>query len=238
MSATNTTTHYQFPSFIGTDKPSWLVDWNGAMAAIDAAIYQAQTDATAAMTKATTNEGNITSLSGTVTELSTSLSTVSGSLTTLIGTVNTITSLIGNGEPTTTDKTLIGAINELNSDKAPAAREFVQVVSDGVKTWKELLEELYAEIDTDKIKSDSFFEISETSGQRAVYVMASWNVNTIVVQQTRFASGSAVVTTNNIHASSASRHRVTCKSSDNTITSEDLSNTVKPEVGDYLKFIY
>ena len=29
--------------------------------------------------------------------------------------MNTITSLIGNGEPTTTDKTIIGAINEINA---------------------------------------------------------------------------------------------------------------------------
>lgn len=36
MSATNTTTNYGLPIFIGSDKPAWLVDFNGAMNAIDA----------------------------------------------------------------------------------------------------------------------------------------------------------------------------------------------------------
>lgn len=36
MSATNTTTNYSLPIFIGSDKPSWLADFNGAMNAIDA----------------------------------------------------------------------------------------------------------------------------------------------------------------------------------------------------------
>lgn len=36
MSATNTTTNYNLPIFIGADKPSWLADFNGAMNAIDA----------------------------------------------------------------------------------------------------------------------------------------------------------------------------------------------------------
>ena len=48
MSATNTTTNYNLPIFIGTDKPAWLVDFNGAMNAIDA---QMKTNADAIATK-------------------------------------------------------------------------------------------------------------------------------------------------------------------------------------------
>lgn len=36
MSATNTTTNYNLPIFVSSDKPAWLVDFNGAMNAIDA----------------------------------------------------------------------------------------------------------------------------------------------------------------------------------------------------------
>lgn len=36
MGATNTTTNYNLPIFIETDKPAWLVDFNGAMRSIDA----------------------------------------------------------------------------------------------------------------------------------------------------------------------------------------------------------
>lgn len=48
MSATNTTTNYNLPIFIGSDKPAWLVDFNGAMNAIDA---QMKTNADAIATK-------------------------------------------------------------------------------------------------------------------------------------------------------------------------------------------
>lgn len=116
MSATNKTTHYELPSFIASDKPAWLVDWNGAMAAIDAAIYEAKQEADSSGTSITQIQSDLTTLAGTVETQGTTLSTLSTSLTGLVGTVNTITSLIGNGEPTTTDKTIIGAINELHAD--------------------------------------------------------------------------------------------------------------------------
>lgn len=41
MSATNKTTNYNLPLFVGSDVPSWLGDWNSAMTSIDAAIFQA-----------------------------------------------------------------------------------------------------------------------------------------------------------------------------------------------------
>lgn len=113
MSATNATTNYSLPLFIGTDKPAWLVDWNGAMTAIDA---QMKVNATAILA----NETAISGLSTTVSAHTTSISTISGQISTLTtglntaqGNINTINSLIGNGEPTTSDKTLIGAINEI-----------------------------------------------------------------------------------------------------------------------------
>ena len=47
MSATNTTDNYNLPVFVGTDKPAWLVDFNGAMTAIDTQM-KANADAAAA----------------------------------------------------------------------------------------------------------------------------------------------------------------------------------------------
>lgn len=113
MSATNATTNYSLPLFIGTDKPAWLVDWNSAMTDIDS---QMKVNATAILA----NETAISGLSTTVSAHTTSISTISGQISTLTtglntaqGNINTINSLIGNGEPTTSDKTLIGAINEI-----------------------------------------------------------------------------------------------------------------------------
>lgn len=39
MSATNKTANYELPKFVGTDKPSWLTDFNGAMTKIDTALH-------------------------------------------------------------------------------------------------------------------------------------------------------------------------------------------------------
>lgn len=41
MAHTNSTSHYNLPQFIGTDKPSWLTDINNAFDSIDTAIYEA-----------------------------------------------------------------------------------------------------------------------------------------------------------------------------------------------------
>lgn len=116
MSATNVTTYYEFPVFVGSDKPAWLVDWNGAMNAIDSAIHEAKTEADANATNIASLQSSVTSLSGSVESQGSSITSLTQSLTSLQGTVNTITSLIGNGEPTTQDKTIIGAINELKAD--------------------------------------------------------------------------------------------------------------------------
>ena len=123
MSATNSTPTINLPLFIGTDKPAWLVDWNGAMNAIDSAIAALQTaeSGTAASLSALAN--SVTALSNTVSQQTTAIETVTqsvnqlaGNVTTINGNINTINELIGNGTPTTTDKTIIGAINELKED--------------------------------------------------------------------------------------------------------------------------
>ena len=58
MAHTNSTTNYNLPQFISTDKPAWLTDFNGAMSDIDTAIYTASTDAATADGKADTALGN------------------------------------------------------------------------------------------------------------------------------------------------------------------------------------
>ena len=116
MSATNVTTYYEFPVFVGSDKPAWLVDWNGAMNAIDSAIHEAKAEADANATSISSLQSDVTSLAGSVSSQGSSITSLTQSLTSLQGTVNTITSLIGNGLPTTDDKTIIGAINELKAE--------------------------------------------------------------------------------------------------------------------------
>lgn len=113
MSATNATAVYGLPLFIGSDKPAWLTDWNGAMNAIDTAIAAAKSAADGAGSDVSALTLTVTTLSGTVDSQGTTIGTLSTAVTTNTGSINTITALIGNGEPTTSDKTIIGAINEI-----------------------------------------------------------------------------------------------------------------------------
>ena len=116
MSATNSTPTINLPLFIGTDKPAWLTDWNGAMNTIDTAIANLQTAEAGTATSLASLAQSVEALSGTVSQHTTAIQTVTTATATNTGSINTITSLIGNGEPTTTDKTIIGAINEIYAD--------------------------------------------------------------------------------------------------------------------------
>lgn len=113
MGATNKTTYYELPIFASNDSPKWLVDWPDAMNKIDSAIHQIALQSGTSATDISNLQSSLEALSGTVTSQGSQITSLSGSITSLQGTVNTITALIGNGEPTTTDKTLIGAINEI-----------------------------------------------------------------------------------------------------------------------------
>ena len=116
MSATNSTPIINLPLFIGTDKPAWLTDWNGAMNTIDTAIANLQTAEAGTATSLASLSQSVEALSGTVGQHTTALQTLTSAVSGNTGSINTINSLIGNGEPTTTDKTIIGAINEIYAD--------------------------------------------------------------------------------------------------------------------------
>lgn len=59
MTATNHTKNYNLSQFVGTDHPTWLVDYNGDMAKIDARMKQNADDI------ASTAGGKLTSVSHT-----------------------------------------------------------------------------------------------------------------------------------------------------------------------------
>lgn len=121
MSSTNKTLTIELSQYVGTDKPTYLSDYNGDMLKIDNAIAAdrdsiatAQSKADGADAKADTNAGAISTLDNQINNASNG---VAKRVTDVEGDVNTIESLIGNGTPTTSDKTLIGAINELDTIK-------------------------------------------------------------------------------------------------------------------------
>lgn len=120
MSATNHTATIGVSQYIGTDKPTYLSDYNGDMLKIDNAIAADRDSIATAQNKADGADGKADANAQAIATISDALNNTSNGLvkrvTDVEGDVNTIESLIGNGTPTTTDKTIIGAINELAAE--------------------------------------------------------------------------------------------------------------------------
>lgn len=116
MSSTNKTTNLELSQFIGSDKPQWLVDYNGDMSKIDTGVAAVKAQADATDLTVASHTSSIASLTQASSDQASAITALRTDVDGNTGSINTINSLIGNGEPTTTDKTLIGAINELKSD--------------------------------------------------------------------------------------------------------------------------
>ncbi len=92
MSHTNSTTNYSLPQFIGTDKPTWLNDVNGAFSTIDTQMKSNADSATSAGTSATTANNAIGTLSSLNTETKTDLVSAINEVNTDLGTVSGVAS--------------------------------------------------------------------------------------------------------------------------------------------------
>lgn len=64
MTATNRTENYNLSQFVGTDRPAWLVDYNGDMAKIDAQMKQNADDIASAAAGGLTSVSHTADLTG------------------------------------------------------------------------------------------------------------------------------------------------------------------------------
>lgn len=103
MGATNQTTNYELPLFIGTDKPSWLGDFNGAMNKIDTSIKG--------------NKDEIDSLKNRMTATETVANTASSSASTALTNANTAQTTANTAQSTanTADTKAEGAQSTANT---------------------------------------------------------------------------------------------------------------------------
>ena len=105
---TNATTNYELPQFVGTDKPTWLGDFNEAMADIDAGMHE--------------NASDIASMESDVAAASAAASQASQDVTTLTGTVNTLSSTVSSVQTTANNasQTASSALNTANTANGKA----------------------------------------------------------------------------------------------------------------------
>lgn len=129
MSSTNKTSNLELSQFIGTDSPKWLTDYNSDMQKIDAGVAAVQTQADATDLVVAGHTSSIQTNTQSISDQQTAITSLRADVTAAQGSINTINSLIGNGEPTTTDKTIIGAINELAAEIEPSGGAAASSVS-------------------------------------------------------------------------------------------------------------
>lgn len=96
MAHTNQTANYELSQFVANDKPTFLGDYNGDMAKIDAAIKAADNKAGAADTTAESAAALATSASTTATEAATDAATAAATATTALNTANNATTTAQN----------------------------------------------------------------------------------------------------------------------------------------------
>lgn len=89
MAATNKTSNYELPLFLGTDKPSWLTDWNGAMNALDDALHELSQGQAAGATKQYV-DNKISTVTSAIQAVGEEVDTIQTALTALTGRVTAI----------------------------------------------------------------------------------------------------------------------------------------------------
>lgn len=101
MAHTNATANYELSQFLGTDKPAWLVDYNGDMLKIDTAVKD--------------NADNIAAAAEDIQELQDAIGAegLTGRITDIENDIGDIKTEIGSVELPTTAQSLTGAIAEL-----------------------------------------------------------------------------------------------------------------------------
>ena len=94
MASTNKTTHYDLPQWIGTDKPTFLGDLNGAFSTIDTQLYTAVTNAENANDSATAAAIAVGDMQDDVNDLKTWKTTASSAISGLQNSVSGLTPVI------------------------------------------------------------------------------------------------------------------------------------------------
>lgn len=108
FASTNKTANYELPQFVGTDKPTWLGDFNGAMLAIDTGMAENASDIS-------DMASDVASASSTASQASSDVASLTSTVSTLSSNVTTATTTANNAQSTATS-----ALNTANTANGKA----------------------------------------------------------------------------------------------------------------------
>lgn len=141
MSFTNHTPNYNLPQYVGTDKPTFLGDFNNAMSAIDTALHNNEQNAGEGLSELQQAQAALTETQETLTEVQTEVANVSGIAATVNQNVQQALSAANDATTAANSATsqiqpAVTAANQASAD-AQAAQ---QVANGNVTTLNELSE--------------------------------------------------------------------------------------------------
>ena len=123
MAHTNSTSNYDLSQFIGTDKPTFLGDYNGDMQKIDAAIKGAKDTADGASTTASAASALATSASETATQAASDAASANANATTALNTANNATTTAQNASTAAESATTAASTAATKADAAKTEAE-------------------------------------------------------------------------------------------------------------------
>ena len=108
FASTNKTANYELPQFVGTDKPTWLGDFNTAMSAIDTGMHENASDISAM-------ESDVATATSTASQASQAVSSLTSTVNTLSTNVQSATTTANNASSTASS-----ALNTANTANGKA----------------------------------------------------------------------------------------------------------------------
>lgn len=108
FASTNKTANYELPQFVGTDKPTWLGDFNSAMSAIDTGMHENASDISAM-------ESDVATATSTASQASQAVSSLTSTVNTLSTNVQSATTTANNASSTASS-----ALNTANTANGKA----------------------------------------------------------------------------------------------------------------------
>ena len=164
MSFTKHTPNYKLPQYVGTDKPTFLGDFNNAMSAIDTALHDNEQNAGEGLSELQQAQAALTETQETLTEVQTEVANVSGIAATVNQNVQQALTAANDATTAANSATsqiqpAVTAANQASAD-AQAAQ---QVANGNVATLNELSERVSALESKPQTTTKKTFNINGTS---------------------------------------------------------------------------
>lgn len=231
MSFTNSTPNYGLPQYVGTDKPTFLGDFNNAMTAIDAALHNNAQNAGEGLSELQQAQAALTETQETLTEVQTEVANVSGIAATVNQNVQQALTAANDATTAANSATsqiqpAVTAANQASSD-AQAAQ---QVANGNVTTLNELSERVTA-LEESAVTEISGF-IKSNSGSSYIAQGSTFYGNTLISAPDGFKiSAYTLGKTNKTISGSGAGIRVATGDSSSQKNNSVTYNASKPVTG-------